>query len=312
MARGDAAARHVRLLMMLLETRELDVERAAEEMYCTTRTLYRDLAVLERVGIPIYPTKEGKRVRWRLVEGFEKRLSIQLTVQEAMALVAAEQILSSLRGSMFDHAARHAVAKVKHALAPEIRRRVESLSSHLTTSLAPPRALAPHRAHLDQVMAAVEDSAVIELLYRKLDAEGGERYTFEPHHLHLHGTSLYVVGWVRQRRAPRVFLLDRIDEVCPTGERFTRRPQIHPGLFSQGAFGLWDGPDENIKLKFTGTAARIVAEQEFHPTQISEHNSDGTLTLSFRTPLSPALRQWVRSFGNRVQVIHPQVLRTDV
>jgi len=49
--------------------------------------VYRDLQVLERVGVPIYQERQGRRARWRVMEGYRRSLSITLSWPEMMALV---------------------------------------------------------------------------------------------------------------------------------------------------------------------------------------------------------------------------------
>ncbi len=312
MARGDTAARMIRLYLLLLDGGALSVEAAAQRLECTTRTVYRDLEGLERNGFPLMQEKKGKQVRWRLMEGYKRQLSVQLSAQEAVALVAGERFLSALEGSAFHHGARNAVAKVRHALDPTIRARVDALVGRVSATMSPPRKLAPHRAQLDEVLEAIECCEVFVLRYRKLDAPRANTYTVEPHYVHMQGASVYVIGWARERGAPRIFLLDRIEALDRTGETFTRRQGLGPGVFAQGAFGLWDGPDELVRLRFKGSAARIVAEQEFHPTQQTVWNSDGSMTLEMTVPLSPSLRAWVRSFGKRLVVLVPQNLLEEL
>ena len=205
MARGDTAARQIRLYVLLLDAGALSVERAARELECTTRTIYRDLEGLQRTGFPLVQEQNGKQVRWRLMDGYKRQLSVQLSAQEAVALVAGERFLAAMEGSAFHHGARSAVAKVRHALEPQIRARVDALAGRVSASAAPGRKLAGHRVQLDQVLDAIETAEVVLLQYRKLDALKATRYTVEPHYVHMQGASVYVVGWAREREAPTSF-----------------------------------------------------------------------------------------------------------
>ncbi len=140
MARGDSLTRLFRLWMVLLDQRELvSVDEAAATLGCTRRTIYRDLGVLQRSGMPLYQAKIGRQVRWRLDEGFHRNLSIQFSVQEAMALVAGAQFLAPLAGTFFADSAAGALDKVRHALAPVVRKRLEQVVRHLSSSSAPAR-----------------------------------------------------------------------------------------------------------------------------------------------------------------------------
>src|SRR5256885_16088254 len=75
MARGDSLARQLKLMTLLEDRQELAVTDVARELGYTTRTVYRDLAVLERIGVPIYQERKGRRARWRVVEGYRRRTS---------------------------------------------------------------------------------------------------------------------------------------------------------------------------------------------------------------------------------------------
>jgi predicted DNA-binding transcriptional regulator YafY len=311
MARGDTAARQIRLWLLLQEQSELSVEDAAVRLGCTTRTVYRDLDGLQTIGLPLYPEPHGRTVRWKLADGFYRKLSVQFSVHEAISLAAAEQLFAAMQGSLFDTATRLALAKVRAALAPEIRKRVDALTRRLTTSAAPVRKLARQRPWLDRLFEAIERDEVLVVYYQKLGSKGAERYTIEPHSMNVQGSAVHVVLWARERNSPRVFLLDRFQSIEATGEHFTRRPELAPGAFDQGAFGLWNAPSEQIVLRFKGSAARIVSEQQFHPTQSTVWNHDGSLTMKMVTPRSPALKAWVRGFGKRVSVVEPTDLLDD-
>lgn len=312
MARGDSLARQLQLWMLLDRERSLSVEEVCSRLDINRRTLYRDLEVLQRCGMPLYQDQVGRTVRWRLDDGFKRTLNVQLSVQEVMALVAAERLLSSMGGTIFASAARTAVQKLKEPLAAPIRDRLARLTSHVSISSGPARNLSQHRDELDMLLDAVERTLVVEMQYQKLGAGIPQQYTVEPHHVHVHGSSVYLVGWELERKAPRIFLLDRIRKVSVTSRTFSRRKELPVGSFEQGAFGLWEGTPVAVRLRFKGTAARIVAEQKVHPSQRISDGPNGSLDLEMRVPISPSLTSWIRGFGTRVTVISPESLSFEV
>src|SRR5438067_8741248 len=96
MARGDSLARQLKLMTLLEDRQELAVTDVARELGYTTRTVYRDLAVLERIGVPIYQERKGRRARWRVVEGYRRRLSVSLSWSEMLALALGGKLLVDL------------------------------------------------------------------------------------------------------------------------------------------------------------------------------------------------------------------------
>jgi len=63
------------------------VDEAARELGCTVRTVWRDLTVLQKANFPLYDDKDGRRVRYRLVDGFRAELAAPFTLSEVVALL---------------------------------------------------------------------------------------------------------------------------------------------------------------------------------------------------------------------------------
>lgn len=308
MARGDSLSRQLQLWMLLDRERALSIEDVCRRLEINKRTLYRDLEVLERCGMPLWQEKQGRRVRWRLDDGFKRALSVNLSVQEVMAIVAAERLLSSMAGTVFASAATTAVSKLKSQLAAPIRERLDRLVGSFTASGGASRNLKPQSQHLELLLEASQANRVVELRYQKLGAGVPALYTVEPHHVHVQGNAVYLVGWAIERKAPRIFLLDRVTLVRETGATFKRRAELPVGVFEQGAFGLWEGKPTVIRLRFKGTAVRIVEEQRLHPTQQNSKGPNGALDVQLRVPISPPLIAWIRGFKGRVEVLSPENL----
>src|SRR6266542_3341630 len=59
MPRGDQLARQWRLLQFLSRPEGVAVEVASRQLGCAVRTVWRDLAVLQAAGFPIYDERDG-------------------------------------------------------------------------------------------------------------------------------------------------------------------------------------------------------------------------------------------------------------
>src|SRR5262249_37851150 len=100
MPRGDALQRQLRLLQIIDGRRSLAVQEVARELGYTPRTVYRDLQGLEGVGVPLYQEQEGRRSRWRGVDGYERKLQLRLTFSELLARSTGRELLSGLAGTL--------------------------------------------------------------------------------------------------------------------------------------------------------------------------------------------------------------------
>lgn len=308
MPRGDTAARQLKLLLLIDERRELEVPRVAEELGYTVRTVYRDLQVLQDIGVPLYQEKTGRRARWRVVEKYRQRLTLSLTWSEMMALTAGRALLSGLSGTLFHESALTALEKVRGALPPALLNRVETASKRLSGSAGIRHLYDDKREVLSALLEAVEQQLAVELEYKKLNAAKPERRIVDPYHLHVQSGGVYLIGWSRERSAPRIFLLDRVVSARKTHERFERRADVDASSFLHGAFGPWDGKPVRVALRFDKRVAKLVAERKWHDTQVNQWRADGRLDVEMKVPVSPLLVAWVRGYDDAVQVLAPKGL----
>lgn len=312
MGRGDSLARQLSLIQLLDERRQLVVTDVARELGYTPRTVYRDLEVLERVGVPIYQEKQGRRSRWRVVDGYRRRLSLTLSFPELLALAAGRDLMSGLAGTLFHESAISALEKIRRAVPEELVRRFTAGADRVSAGGGDRHDYSGNAAAIARLVEAVDRQETVRFEHRKPGRRQFETRVVDPYHLHFQAGALYLVGFDHARDAVRTFLLDRVATVDPTGARFERRAQLRPDDLFQGSFGAWSGKPKSIRLRFDKTAAPIVAERRKHPSMTSQWRSDGKLDVSLEMPLSPALIAWILSWGAGVEVIAPKELKEKV
>ena len=145
---------------------------------------------------------------------------VSLTPEQAAAIAVA---LAAQPDGPYADAGRGALEKVLDVLEPDPRRRAQLLATSLWVSAEAGRS-AELRAAVEQ---AVTQRRVLVLHYR--DGQGrASRRAVEPQLLAHSSDHWFLVGWCRERQAPRWFRADRIEGVELTGETAPRRD---PGLF---------------------------------------------------------------------------------
>jgi proteasome accessory factor B len=308
MARGDSLARQLSLIQMLDERRELVVAEVAQELGSTQRTVYRDLAVLERVGVPIYQERRGGRARWRVVETYRRRLALTLTFSEILALAAGRDLLAGTTGTLFHESAISALEKIRAALPTEIAKRAMAAAQHLSAATGGAHDYRRSSEVVQQLVAAVERRETVELLYRKPGERQYSRRVVDPYHLHVQAGALYLFGFCHQRQETRTFLVDRAGEVRPTGKAFEERMPFTPTKLLQGSFGPWSGKPERIRLRFASKVADFVVERRVHPSQTNQWRDDGSLDVDLHLPVGPAVVAWLLGWGAQVTIVAPKRL----
>lgn len=120
MPRGNQVARQWQLLQFLSRSTGLTVDDAARRLCCTSRTIWRDLRVLQESGFPIYdePAADGRRGVWRVEAAFQSRLPVPLSLAELVALLISRDLLAPAGPSPCGPAVSSAFDKIQALLTP--------------------------------------------------------------------------------------------------------------------------------------------------------------------------------------------------
>jgi predicted DNA-binding transcriptional regulator YafY len=111
----------------------------------------------------------------------------------------------------------------------------------------------------------------------------------------------------------RNFKISRIKELNMSNKRFFEDNEFDIGEH----FGrVWSIAPENkiynVKLRFTAIVAFDVAAVQWHRTQKVTFEDDGSVILEFRVDGLNEIIWWILSYGDRVQVLAPKILREKI
>lgn len=188
----------------------LTAQRLADELGVSLRTVYRDVADLQRSGVPI----EGEAgVGYMLRKGSDIP-PLMFTADELEALVVGTRFVRAFGGKRLGREAAAALLKIEAVLPPDLRER----SAH-TRIFAPEVERLENSGLIDDLHAAVTGARVLRMRYRDNDARATEREV-EPLCLAFWGGSWTLGAWCRLRGDFRNFRPDRIVDFSPTGETF--------------------------------------------------------------------------------------------
>jgi predicted DNA-binding transcriptional regulator YafY len=189
--------------------RALPARSLAETLAVSLRTIYRDVADLQRSGVPI----EGEAgVGYVLRQGADIP-PLMFNESELEALVVGTRFVRAFGGERLALGARAALLKIVAVLPPELRER-----SARTRIFAPEL---PDRIEssgvIDRLHAAITARAVLRLHYRDEAGVETER-EIEPLCLVFWGAVWTVGAWCRTRHDFRTFRSDRMTRFEASGE----------------------------------------------------------------------------------------------
>jgi predicted DNA-binding transcriptional regulator YafY len=186
----------------------------AQRLEVSPRTVYRDIADLQRQGVPI----EGEAgVGYRLGAGY-RLPPLMFKPDEATALVAAVRLAQGRLDPVLTAALECALHKVLGVLPPSARTQAESLPLY-----APPFVDGLALAHLKTLREAIIAHLKLRLSYRNANGTESER-TVRPLGCFYWGHVWTLGAWCELRHDFRSFRFDRIVGLHPCGERFRDEP----------------------------------------------------------------------------------------
>ena len=195
--------------------RALPARSLAETLGVSLRTVYRDVADLQRSGVPI----EGEAGIGYVLRHGADIPPLMFNESELEALVVGTRFVRAFGGERLSLGARAALLKIVAVLPPELRARSER-----TRIFAPE---VPNRIEnsgvIDRLHAAIGERQVLSVHYRDEAGATSER-EIEPLCLVFWGAVWTIGSWCRARRDFRTFRADRIAQFAPSGETYAIDP----------------------------------------------------------------------------------------
>ena len=164
---------------------------------------------------------------------------------------------------------------------------------------------------LTLLMDAMTENLTVRILYRKYTREDAEPLHVRPYAVKEFQRRWYLVGWCEERQVERVYGLDRILEMTPTGETF-RMPEGYDAeeIFAE-SLGIYlpEGQKaERIVFRATDREARYLRDLPFHHSQKELEPN----LFQLRLILTDDLVMEFCRLGDRVEVLEPAVLRERI
>ena len=215
---SETTSRALELLALLQTHRHWPSRELAERLEVTGRTLRRDIDRLRTLGYRVTATR-GSIGGYQLEAGSELP-PLLLDDEEAVAMAIGLRSYATEGIAGGEVTALTALAKLEQLLPPELRRRVNALSAHVT----PLRRDVPQVSAelLGQLALVCRDRERIRFHYESRDGSETDRLV-EPHSIVSSSRHWFLVAWDLTRADWRTFRIDRISRFFDTRVRFEPR-----------------------------------------------------------------------------------------
>jgi predicted DNA-binding transcriptional regulator YafY len=205
------ASRLFEIIQILrLAKKPVTAAEMALQMEVTVRSIYRDIAALQAMRVPI---EGGRGIGYILRPGFTLP-PLMLSLEETEAIVLALALLERTGDTGLKRAARQVTRKIAAVVPPPLSRIFSDNALHAWGSAAP----VPDAVDLSMVRRAIRDERKLALDYRDELARATER-VIRPIALIYYSQTANIVGWCEMRQAIRNFRADRVEH-CAVTEGF--------------------------------------------------------------------------------------------
>ena len=171
------------------------------------------------------------------------------------------------------------------------------------------------RKYLTTVIRAMRSSNVLNVTYHSYDGPVPRSFVLEPYCLREFKRRWYLYARKNDDAAPHMFALDRMLSMEIGTKKFQLPENFNAHDYFAGIYGARVYPDmkpETVILKVSARQAKYFRSLPLHQSQeVVEETPEFTLFKYFITP-DYDFKQDVLSFGDSVEVLEPQELRTAI
>ena len=282
----------------------LRVVEIADACGVDRRTIYRDLGLLNEIGVPIYQ-KDG---RYFLNHEYYVA-SVRLNINELIALYVASRGLAYYVEQQNPHIIS-ALKKMGRALP-------EPIATHVEYMVETVRDNPVDRAFvtvLETVTRAWAQQRKVKLWYRAPDNASITVREFAIYFLEpASNGNLYAVGYDYLTQRVGAIQLERVKRVQTVSSVYDVPPHLDRRRYLASAWGAIRGrvqePIIDIVLAFAPDVAPTIRERVKRATQGVKITDGSECIVRMQVADWQEMLPWIRSWGTKVEVLEPRALR---
>jgi predicted DNA-binding transcriptional regulator YafY len=282
------------ILLLLQTQRKLRAEDIAARYEITQRTVYRDMAALMQLGVPIVAQAgEG----YSILDGYFLP-PLVFTPDEAKAVFLGIKMLEA--SGNFQKEAADTIAKLQTAIPAQLHKQIAPLVQAIEF-YSEKRRFDLYNPMLLTLQRAIQEKRVLHLSYLGWDETVALERQIEALRLMYNEGTWYLNAYCRLRQDMRSFRLERIQDLKLLQEKFSRDYQP-PAT---------EVPNLQVSIRFPSRSLQRVLERQ-HYGFVSELKEADASIFHYQIHSLSEIRAWVLGWGADVEVIAPEELRQEI
>jgi predicted DNA-binding transcriptional regulator YafY len=297
-------------LLLLISNPGIKSREMARILGVSSRTVLRHVERLRSMGLQIESStgpSGGLKARWQYC-----LRPLVFTGAEAVALFLAARVLTANEGFPYRENLLDALGKISKALITEQEKNFfKTLETKLSIAGNWSRDYLPWESQLGCLCEAARHRRVVEMVYDSASSEQVTLRRVRPYHVLLKEGAWYLVAFCHEREEVRTFRIDRIKSLNNTPDTFPD-PGFNLEDYFKNSWQLGRGSPVQIKIQVYPPMARYVRENDWHPSQVKEVLSDGSIILSVTVEGTWEIKKWILGWGQYALVLEPETLRQEI
>ncbi len=290
--------RLISIIMLLLQRKTLTAPELAKIFEVSTRTIYRDIEVINQAGIPI-TTYPGPTGGIRIMEQYrvDKRL---FTISDLTSLLIG---LGGFQSVLSDSAVKNTIAKIKGMVPQEQIDEIEQKANQIVLDMTPWVNDSRQSSYFSIFKKAISERQLLILEYRNSRGILSTR-EIEPYRLLSKNKVWYLQGYCLLRNELRTFRFYRIEKVTETYKTFEPR-QIDFSEFNENFYA--SAPKVEITIRFHEAYKTDIVG--YCGDGVIEAFEDGYYTAKIITMDNEDGYKTVFQFGDKCECLAPKRVR---
>lgn len=282
----------------------------AYKLHCAKPTVTRLIDRIDSDIIKVYEEVENREKYYYIPRPDKIRRPMTMSQSELTMLYMCQAFTRHLLGDELLRESEKAIHK-SSTLAAEF-----SGTDHFAAFLPGTIDYTPRQNDIRQLMKAMDEKKICEVVYRKPLEDSGKTFFIKPYKLFSYNNALYLhAGMARPPDAKimkytfdPLLAVHRFEEVTMTDRKFVFPQKYNFEKHFNQEFGIIKDNTFTVKLELEGYAAAYARERRFSPDQRIRKNKNGKYILTFTASSEPEVLAWVLSHGAEVKVLSPDWL----
>lgn len=294
MARLD---RVLSILVDLINFKSVDASYLADKYEVSTRSIYRDIELLNMSGIPIM-SRSGYQGGFYILEGFKLDYNVLHEAEWSMVLRGLQTLVMNQ-----DEGSQKVYDKLLSILHESKKASVVDKSNEVIIDINPYEQDIRVKRNYECIQQAIISKNCLRIEYQASDYRISKR-TIEPISLLYKVSNWYVYAYCQSRQDYRYFKLQRMYdlEIDPTKYQSHNYPVLDEEVFFKELV------KETIVVQCDPKLA-VYLEEQCNAKRIQEAES---IMMSFQVPINDWLYEYVLGLGSGIEVIEPAYVRDEM